>query len=80
VEGNHEGGFLGSIIHYIERAVEEVRHKKGDVVNNAVTANAQLQAKTLSRRSQTINQAIEAGTLRVVSARYDLNSGLVHVL
>jgi hypothetical protein len=28
-----------------QQAVEEVRHKKGDVINNAVTANAQLQPK-----------------------------------
>jgi carbonic anhydrase len=80
VEGNHEGGFLGSIINYIEPAVEQVRHMKGDVINNSVTANARLQAQTLRQRSQIIDHAIAAGKLRVVSARYDLNSGLVHVV
>lgn len=80
VAGGEAPGHLHSLVEAIEPAVEEARKQPGDVVDNAVRANALRVAEILSHVEPVIKPAVQAGRLSIVAARYDLATGRVEVL
>ena len=58
-------------------AVRETKGKPGDPVENAMRANAVRQAGAV-RRDDLISRA--SATVKVVAARYDLETGAVEIL
>ncbi|WP_306205029.1 carbonic anhydrase [Actinoplanes sp. RD1] len=70
-------GHIGTIVDALRPIVEPVLHHPGDVVDNAVRANIRAQVNALLHRSEPIATHVRAGTLRVVGARYDLDTGAV---
>ena len=76
IEGGELPGHIGSLVEAIKPAVESSKNQAGDKVDNAVIANVRLQAQRC-KASQLLSQRIEAGTLKIVGGRYDLDSGKV---
>ncbi|WP_305782590.1 carbonic anhydrase [Symbioplanes lichenis] len=70
-------GHIGTIVDALRPVVEPILDHPGDVVDNAVRANVRAQVSALLRRSEPIAAHVRAGTLRVVGARYDLDTGAV---
>src|SRR5687768_517168 len=65
---------LTSIVDGIRPAVEQVRGKPGDLLDNAVRANVDNVVQRL-REAAVLKDAVERGELKIVGARYDLDSG-----
>ena len=80
VAGGEAPGHLQSVVDALEPAVEQTKGQAGDPVDNAVRANAQRMAGILTHVEPILSEAIKAGKLKVVAARYDLDSGQVEIL
>jgi carbonic anhydrase len=72
-------GYLKHLVHALEPAIEEVS-AEGDLWENAVNANVHVQVRALRASRPVLHEFVEKGELRVVGARYDLDTGLVSVL
>lgn len=66
------------LIEGIRPAVEKVKSQSGDMLDNAVRANVELVVGTL-KGSPILSDAVAKGTLKIVGARYDLDTGVVEV-
>ncbi|MCL1470269.1 carbonic anhydrase [Argonema antarcticum] len=73
-------GRISSFVEDIKPAVERVRNKPGDLIDNAVTANVQLQVELLQENSLVLSKMIKEGKLKIVGARYDLDTGIVSMI
>jgi carbonic anhydrase len=80
VAGGHAPGHIGSIVASIQPAVQASADEGGDKVENAVRANARLVAAALEASDPILNEAVKAGRLKIVPARYDLETGKVELL
>jgi carbonic anhydrase len=67
------------LVEGIRPAVEKAHGKPGDLLDNAVRANVILTVQRL-KNSAILADALQNGTLKIVGARYDLDTGLVEVL
>ena len=66
---------------HLPRSTEdEVRRAPGDTVDNAVSINARLSAAALPRMAPIVGEAVTAGHIKVVAARYDIATGQVEFL
>ena len=63
----------------IRPAVEAAKAQSGDLLDNAVKANVSLTVEHL-KGSSILSEAVEKGELKIVGARYDLDTGLVEVI
>jgi carbonic anhydrase len=70
-------GHIGTIVDALRPIVEPELSRPGDVVDNAVRANIRAQAAQLTARSELLAGHVRAGELRIVGARYDLDTGRV---
>jgi carbonic anhydrase len=73
-------GYVGAVVAALRPAVEAALRLPGDPVENGVRINVRYQAAALVRRSRPIREAVAAGRLAVVGARYDLDTGAVTVV
>ncbi len=80
LDGKPVPGHIGSLVRAIKPAVYATKGLPGDAWDNAVRANVKMSVKNLKARSPILAKAIKAGTLKVVGARYDLDSGEVQVI
>lgn len=78
--GGEVPGHIRSIVEAIEPAVETAKTQSGDLVDNAVRANVTRVVGQLKHIGPILSEAISAGKLKVVGARYDLDSGRVEIL
>jgi len=69
---------INALVEAIRPAVEKVRGQPGDLLDNAVKANVELTVSLL-KTSPILAEAVENGTLKIVGARYDLDTGVVEV-
>jgi carbonic anhydrase len=72
------GADLQALVDGIQPAVEKARAEPGDLLDNAVRANVALAVERL-RTSPILAEAVEQATLKIVGARYDLDTGIVEV-
>jgi carbonic anhydrase len=80
VESNAEGeADIHWLVEGIRPAVEKVHAQAGDMLDNAVRANVELVVEGL-KSSAILADAFQKGELKIVGARYDLDSGLVEVI
>ena len=63
----------------IRPAVEAAKAESGDLLDNAVKANVSLTVEHL-KGSSILSEAVEKGELKIVGARYDLDTGVVEVI
>jgi carbonic anhydrase len=80
VAGGELEGHLPSLAEAIQPAVDQVQGLPGDLVDNAVRANAKMVAEQLKSSHPVLSELVNAGALKIVAARYDLDTGLVELL
>ena len=69
-------GSIGTFVTAILPALDDVKNRLGDPVDNAVIANVRYQIKQL-KQSPLLTARLQSGKLKIVGARYDLDTGLV---
>jgi carbonic anhydrase len=69
----------GAMLKNIYPAVRAAKKMSGDLLNNAINANAELVAKNLAAEPP-FAPLVKSGQLRIIAARYALASGRVTVL
>lgn len=78
--GGELEGHLPSLAKAIQPAVDKAKEMDGDLVDNAVRINAKMVAEQLRTSKPVLADLVNAGKLKVVAARYDIDSGLVDFL
>ncbi len=73
-------GSIAPMVEAIVPAALAVRGKPGDFVDNAVRESARRTAAKIATKSAIVADLAKAGKLKVVYARYDLDSGAVEFL
>ncbi|MDA0564441.1 carbonic anhydrase [Streptomonospora sp. S1-112] len=72
-------GHIGYLVEHILPVVEATPDTGGDYVKTCVTANARHIATELAEDPE-LTEAVQSGTVRIVAARYDLDTSRVHFL
>ncbi|HBK99053.1 MAG TPA: carbonic anhydrase [Microcoleaceae bacterium UBA10368] len=80
LDGKPVPGHIGSLVAAIKPAVYATKGQLGDAWDNAVRANVKMSVNKLKALSPILAKAVKAGTLKVVGARYDIDSGEVEVI
>ena len=80
VAGAKEPGHIATVLKAIEPAVRQTKGQAGDPVDNAVRAQALDVAARLKASGPILKEAVQSGKLKIVAARYDLDSGKVSLL
>ena len=80
LDGKPVPGHIGSLVAAIKPAVYATKGQPGDPWDNAVRANVKMTVNKLKALSPILAKAVKAGTLKVVGARYDLDSGEVEII
>ncbi|MFB2835772.1 carbonic anhydrase [Floridanema evergladense] len=75
VKGDPLPGRIGIFVEEIKPAARSVQGKPGDPVENAVVANVKYQVNKLKENSSILSNLIAEGKLKIVGARYDLDTG-----
>ena len=78
--GGKPGGNVATLVDAIRPAVVETRERSGDRLDLTVRANARRGAEQIRSSQPLLRKAIAEGRLTVVSARYDLDDGVVTFL
>ena len=77
--GISDGSNIGSLIESIAPAVVETKAVGGGV-EECIISNVKKVSEELEARSTIIKEGVEAGTVKIVRAKYDLDDGIVAVL
>ncbi len=80
VAGGEAPGHIKSIVEDLADAVSMAKKKPGDPVDHAVRINAKLTAAGIGASAPILAEAVKAGHVQVVAARYDLATGTVEFL
>jgi carbonic anhydrase len=80
LDGKPVPGHISSLVAAIKPAVYATKGQPGDPWDNAVRANVKMTVNKLKALSPILAKAVKAGTLKVVGARYDLESGAVEII
>ncbi|WP_267592819.1 carbonic anhydrase [Carbonactinospora thermoautotrophica] len=72
-------GHLKRLVERLRPAYEEALLKPGDLVENTIVAHVRQVARAI-RENPVVAEAVEAGRLAVVAARYDMATGRVELL
>jgi len=75
-----ERGSVPAVLRAIAPAVEESKGKSGDLVDNVVRANAIAVARRLAESSPIIAPLVQSGSVKIVAARYALDTGTVELM
>jgi carbonic anhydrase len=76
----HADGQIETLVEAIKPAVIAAQSQPGDLLDNSVRANVMLEVEYLKSSSQIISHALDGGAIKLVGARYDLQSGAVSIL
>ena len=80
LEGGAAPGHLDSLVKRIQPAVNKAKSRGGDVLDNAVRINVQESVALLKNSKPLLAGLAHEGKIRIIGARYDLDSGKVDVL
>ena len=80
VKGGDLPAHLSAFTPAILPVVEGAKKKGGDVLDNAVRANASRIARQLSECGPILSEYVHLDKLKIVAARYDLDTGVVEFL
>ena len=83
-KGKPEGN-IGSILRLIQPAVKQAKKEaagkaKEELVETAIDDNVKLVAANLTKQSKILKELAEAGKIKIVGAKYDLDDGKVSVM
>lgn len=73
-------GSIGAMVNAIVPAAKAVHGKPGDFVDNTVRENAIRAAAKIATRSRIVSHLVHTNKVKVLAARYDLDSGSVEFL
>jgi carbonic anhydrase len=73
-------GRLTVLVEAIQPAIERVKGRLGDLLDNAVRANVRLVADHLRAAEPILAPSVRAEQVKIVGARYDLDTGEVELL
>jgi carbonic anhydrase len=73
-------GSIGPMVDAIVPAAEAVQGMPGDFIDNTVRENARRTALTIGSKSEIIEGLVHLGKVKIVYARYDLDTGAVEYL
>ncbi len=79
IEGGEVHGHLKELVAAIQPAVEEARQAPGDLLENTVLAGVR-RVVNQYRQDETLAPRVRAGTLTILGARHDLDTGRVEIL
>lgn len=80
VAGGEAHGHIPSIVKAIKPAVAKTKGQPGDAVDNAVRAQVLEVTAQLQKAGPVLADRVKAGKLKVVGARYDLDTGRVEIV
>jgi len=80
LDGGKLPGHLPAIAKAIRPAVKASAKRPGNALDNAVLENARLEAERVALSKPILRKLVEEGKVRVVAARYDLDTGRVAFL
>ena len=72
-------GQIKTLVEIIKPAIEKVMGKPGDLLENSVRANIQITVDKL-KASPFLSKYLYKGKIKIVGARYDLNTGVVDII
>jgi len=78
--GGHPEGQIATLVQAITPAVIQAESQPGDLLDNSVTANVVLEAQYLKSSSAIISSAVAQGSIRLVGAKYSLQTGAVNLI
>jgi carbonic anhydrase len=70
---------IDTFVKAIKPALEKVKDKPGDIVNNGVIANVEYQIEKL-KQAPLLSERVNSGKLKIVGGRYDLDTGGIQLL
>lgn len=73
-------GHIGTLVAAIQPALEQVKNQSGDKLDNLVRANVKMSVDKLKASSPILAEAVKAGKLKIVGARYDLDTASVEII
>ena len=79
-KGAQTPGHVASLVEAIWPAVNKMRGRPGDLLDNAITANVALVVERLRATPPILSASVQNGKLRIIGARYDLDTGVVERL
>jgi carbonic anhydrase len=77
VQGGEAHGHLPALVKAIQPAVDKVKGKPGDTVDNAIRANVAYVSGQIRTSEPILAPAAKAGKVKVMGAYYDLDDGKV---
>lgn len=77
IAGGELEGHLPDLAAAIQPAVDQAKSLPGDPLDNAVVANATMVAERLRSAEPVLSELVCAGKLKVIAAKYDLDTGVV---
>lgn len=80
VQGGDLPGHLNSLVQAIAPAVAQAQRQTGDTVDNAISANVRLMVEKLQVMEPIFAEKVRSGALKVVGARYSLETGSVELV
>ena len=72
-------GQINTLVEIIKPAVDKVKGQPGDLLENSVRANIQLTVDKL-KASPLLSKYLDKGKIKIVGARYDLDTGVVDII
>ena len=80
MKGGAPEGHLAALVDRIKPATDAVKGKPGDTLDLAVRQNVANVVKQLRATQPILAKDVASGAVKIVGARYDLDSGLVEIL
>ena len=80
VAGGEAHGHIGALVEAIQPAVAASHDVPGDAAENAMRENVRRVVTQLKDDAPVLSDRVHAGTLQVVGARYDLDTGTVELI
>ena len=79
VGGKKMPNHISSLVKAIQPAVDRVKGKTGDLLDNAVRANVQMVVEQMGA-SEPLGDLVKSQKLKIVGGRYDLDMGTVEII
>jgi carbonic anhydrase len=79
-KGEQLPGHIAALVVPIVPAVQAAQTMRGDVVDHAVTANVRMVTAHVRMTAPILSAHVQKGALKVVGARYNLESGAVTLI
>ncbi len=82
VNGGEAPGHLKSLVESIQPAVDEAKemNNEGELLNNSIDNNIKNIQKSLESAEPILSEKVRKGELKVVGARYHLDTGVVQII